>query len=222
MATELQKRANRANALKSTGPTSDAGKIAVRLNATRHGLLSKAPIMAGESEEEYGALRAQLESELAPVGILEGQLCERLAGMLWRLRRLQHIEAGILTGGAANAFADAADAIAKSHTRTEEGQAALLATMNEEWEGRTVIENEAAHSDAKGAAKEARAVLWSVPALLGAAYRNDAGGADALTKLSRYETTLERSLFRSLEELRRLQDARREREKRDGEGNGEE
>lgn len=208
MATELQKRANRANALKSTGPTSDAGKMAVRLNATRHGLLSKAPIMAGESEEEYNALRAQLESELAPVGIMEGQLCERLVGMLWRLRRLQHIEAGILTGGAARVFADAADEVAKSHTRIEEGQAALLEQMNEEWEGRTVIENEAAHSDATDTAKEARAVLWSVPALLGAAYRNDAGGADALTKLSRYETTLERSLFRSLEEIRRLQEVR--------------
>lgn len=208
MATELQKRANRANSLKSTGPTSDAGKIAVRLNATRHGLLSKAPIMAGESEEEYGALRSQLESELAPVGIMEGQLCERLVGMLWRLRRLSHIEAGILTAGAAKSFADAAEEVAKTYTRTEEGQAALLATMNEEWEGRTVIENEAAHTDASDAAKEARAVLWSVPALLGAAYRNDAGGADALTKLSRYETTLERSLFRSLEELRRLQEVR--------------
>jgi hypothetical protein len=80
MATELQKRANRANSLKSTGPISDAGKVAVRLNATRHGLLSKAPIMAGESEEEYGALRSQLQSELCPVGIMEGQLCERLAG----------------------------------------------------------------------------------------------------------------------------------------------
>jgi hypothetical protein len=137
--------------------------------------------------------------------------------MLWRLRRLSHIEAGILTAGAAKSFADAAEEVAKTYTRTEEGGAAALAASLEDWEGRTVIENEEGHSDAKGAAKEARAVLWSVPALLGAAYRNDAGGADALTKLSRYETTLERSLFRSLEELRRLQDARREREKRDGE-----
>ena len=212
MATELQKRANRSNALKSTGPTSDAGKVAVRLNATRHGLLSSAPIMAGESEEEFNALRAQLQSEVEPVGILETQLCERMAGTIWRLRRLSHIEAGILTGNAAGAFAEAADAIARTHTRREEGQSAALAQMNEEWEGRTVIENEEGHSDATDAAKDARAVLWSVPALLGAAYRSDASGADALTKLSRYETTLERSLYRAGDELRRLQDARRERE----------
>jgi len=214
MASELQKRANRANSLKSTGPTSEAGKMAVRLNATRHGLLSKAPIMAGEDEGEYNALRSQLEGELDPVGIVEGQLCERVAGAMWRLRRLSHIEAGLLTGGAAKSFADAAEEVAKTYTRTEGGQDALVAVLIEEAQGRTVIENEAAHTDAKGAAKEALSVLWSVPALLGAAYRNEVAGADALTKLSRYETTLEKSLFRSLEELRRLQEIRRRRDEK--------
>lgn len=209
MASDLQKRANRANALKSTGPTSEAGKLAVRLNATRHGLLSQAPVMAGESEEEYNALRAQLESELVPVGIVEGQLCERIAGALWRLRRLSHIEAGLLTGGAAKSFADAAEEVAKTYTRTEGGHDALVDVLLEEAQGRTVVENEQAHADAKGAATEARAVLWSVPALLGAAYRNEVAGADALTKLSRYGTTLEKSLFRSLQELRHLQAMRR-------------
>lgn len=197
--------------------------MAVRLNATRHGLLSRAPIMAGESEEEYNALRSQLENELNPVGIVEAALCERVVGMLWRLRRLSHIEAGLLTGGAARVFADAAEEVAKTYTRKEGGHDALVEILVEEAQGRTVIENEEAHTDAKGAANEAHSVLWSVPALLGAAYRNEVAGADALTKLSRYETTLERSLFRSLEELRRLQDARRERENREGNGkpNGE-
>lgn len=162
MATELQKRANRSNALKSTGPTSDAGKVAVRLNATRHGLLSNAPIMAGEDEGEFNALRAQLQSEVAPVGILETQLCERMASTIWRLRRLSHIEAGLLTGNAAQAFADAADAIAQTHTRHEEGQSAALEAMSEEWEGRTVIENEEAHDDASEAANDARARFCGV------------------------------------------------------------
>ncbi len=56
MATEIQKRANRANSLKSTGPTSDAGKADVRLNAVRHGLLSSAPIMAGRDEKQINEL----------------------------------------------------------------------------------------------------------------------------------------------------------------------
>lgn len=208
MATELQKRANRANSLKSTGPSSEAGKAVVRLNATRHGLLSQAPIMAGEDESEFEALRSQLQSEVAPVGVLETQLCERMASAIWRLRRLLHIEAGILTGNAAQSFAGAAESVAASYTKTEGGNLALIAIIEEEHQGKTVIVNEAAHADATSAATDARAALWSVPALLGAAYRMDASGADALTKLLRYETTLERSLYRAGEELRRLQEIR--------------
>ncbi len=163
MATELQKRANRANSLKSTGPQTDAGKAVVRLNAVRHGLLSRAPVMAGESGDEYTALCDQLKAELSPVGVLETQLAERMAGTIWRLRRLGHIEAGILTGGAAVAFADAADEIAKSHTRIEGGNAELIALMEGINEGETIIENEAAHADATGAAMEARAVPTASP-----------------------------------------------------------
>jgi hypothetical protein len=210
MATEIQKRANRANSLKSTGPQTDAGKAVVRLNATRHGLLSSAPVMAGEDADEYAQFCAQMQSDLAPVGIFESQLCDRMTGTLWRLRRLSHIEAGILTGNAAQTFAVAAESVAASHTRTEGGLDALLASMSDT--GTLVIEDEAAHADATQAAQDARGVSWSVPALLGAAYRVDATGADALTKLSRYETTLERSLFKTGEELRRIQEARHERE----------
>lgn len=211
MATELQKRTNRANSLKSTGPQTEAGKAAARLNATRHGLLSSAPVMAGEDADEYAAFCEQMQSDLKPVGVLETQLAQRMAGALWRLRRLSHIEAGILTGNAAETFAAAAESVAATHTRIEGGLNALIQSMDE---SREVIENEAAHADATQAAKDARGVLWSVPALLGAAYRVDATGADALTKLSRYETTLERSLFKTGEELRRLQEIRHEREVR--------
>lgn len=206
MATQLQQRANRANSLKSTGPKTDEGRAAVRLNATRHGLLSHAPVVAGEDEGEYLAFLEQLKTELSPVGILETQIAERMAGALWRLRRLAHIEAGILTGNAARTFADAADAQAATFTQTEGGIDELIASL----EPKTTVVDEAAHADATDAAKEARALLWSVPALLGAAYQRDAAGADALTKLSRYETTLERNLDRAGEQLEKLQRARRE------------
>ncbi len=209
MATELQVRANRANALKSTGAQSAAGKAAVRLNATRHGLLSRAPVMAGEDEAEYSALCDQLHSELAPVGIIETQLVGRMAGCLWRLRRLSHIEAGVLTYHAAGAYAEAAETVAASHTRTEGGFNELLASMDD---GCVTVLDEAAHGAALAVADEARAARLSDSALLGAAYQSDAGGADALTKLARYEVMLERSLYRAGEELRRLQEARAERE----------
>ncbi len=208
MATEFQISANRVNSLKSTGPTSDAGKVAVRLNAVRHGLLSSAPVMAGEDENEYNQLGAQLQGELKPVGLLETQIVARMAGFLWRLRRAQHIEAGLLTSNAAEVFAEAAEARAASYTRREGGLAAVIESMDE---GEVIIENEAALADAMGAAQNARDVGFCAPVLLGAAFGRDAGGADALGKLTRYETGIERALYRATEELEKLQSARRER-----------
>jgi hypothetical protein len=215
MATELQNRANRANSLKSTGPQSDAGKAVVRLNAVRHGLLSSAPIMAGEDESEFNELGAQLQSELKPVGLLETQTVNRMAGFLWRLRRAQHIEAGLLTSSAAEVFAEAAEQRAKSHTRTEGGLDALLESLGDGG-GETTIVDEAGHADAMEAAQNARDVSFSAPVLLGAAFGRDAGGADALGKLTRYETGIERALYRATEELEKLQSARRERDKASG------
>ncbi|MDQ2911116.1 MAG: hypothetical protein M3R39_08900 [Actinomycetota bacterium] len=43
---------------------------------------------------------------------------------------------------------------------------------------------------------------------LGVAFSRDASGPNALGKLSRYETAIERVLFRNLDELMRLQAAR--------------
>ena len=57
-----------------------------------------------------------------------------------------------------------------------------------------------------------RAARLSESALLGAAFRTDTLGADALTKLARYETSLERSLERAGVALEQRQAARRERE----------
>jgi len=161
--------------------------------------------MAGEDEAEYSALCEQLHDELAPVGILETQLVGRMAGALWRLRRLSHIEAGLLTYHAAGAYADAAETVAAAHTKTESAWGDL------EFERVTVLD-EAAHGEALAVASEARAARLCDGALLGAAYQSDAAGADALTKLARYEVMLERSLYRAGEELRRLQEARAERE----------
>ena len=44
---------------------------------------------------------------------------------------------------------------------------------------------------------------------MGLAFIRDANGANAFSKLSRYETTIERGLYKALHELQRLQAARR-------------
>ena len=45
--------------------------------------------------------------------------------------------------------------------------------------------------------------------MLGLSFIRDANTANAFTKLSRYETAIERSLYKALHELQRLQAARR-------------
>jgi hypothetical protein len=63
--------ANRRNALKSTGPRTPEGKDAVRLNALRHGILSREILLPGEDEDALRELGERLRNELQPVGELE-------------------------------------------------------------------------------------------------------------------------------------------------------
>lgn len=55
MTSYRQVEANRRNALKSTGPRTDAGKETSRRNAVRHGLMAETVIAAMEDAEDYTA-----------------------------------------------------------------------------------------------------------------------------------------------------------------------
>jgi hypothetical protein len=96
MTSNKQLHANRANATKSTGPRSQAGKARSRLNSWKHGLTAKMLIIVGENADDFDQLRADLMDEYDPQSVLETELVERLAGILWRLRRAPFFEAAIL------------------------------------------------------------------------------------------------------------------------------
>ncbi len=63
-----------------------------RLNAVRHGLLSRFAVLPWESRDDYDALRLALAGEHGPVGPTEEHLVEELAGIMWRKRRLRLAE----------------------------------------------------------------------------------------------------------------------------------
>jgi len=109
MAGEKKVEANRRNSLKSTGPRTPEGKAAVRLNATKHGLLSREAVLPGEDEAAFAALGEDLRAELQPAGELEGLLVERIAAAQWRLRRLGRVEAGIFAWELYGDLAERAD-----------------------------------------------------------------------------------------------------------------
>jgi hypothetical protein len=91
-ATARQIQANRINALRSTGPTSPAGKTVVARNAVRHGILGSSLLLADEDPSEFQTLLDDLSISLRPVGALELALVERIAVSLWRQRRLVRAE----------------------------------------------------------------------------------------------------------------------------------
>ena len=95
MTSDKQTRANRRNALKSTGPTTPEGKATASQNALTHGLLSREVLLPGEDGAALVELSGRLGEELRPVGELEGLLVERVIAAAWRLRRLGRVEAGI-------------------------------------------------------------------------------------------------------------------------------
>src|SRR6476620_8801755 len=96
MTSNKQLHANRANATKSTGPRTQVGKARSRLNSRKHGLTAKTLIIVGENDEDFEELRSALFEQYDPQSALEFELVERLAGILWRLRRVPLFEAGIL------------------------------------------------------------------------------------------------------------------------------
>lgn len=101
MTSTRQVAANRRNAQSSTGPRTAAGKAVAARNATKHGILT-GPLYATQDEDaaELEALQQAIAAELAPEGPLEAALAERVAGALWRLRRVQAAEAGLFDKGA--------------------------------------------------------------------------------------------------------------------------
>jgi hypothetical protein len=95
MATKTQLEANRANARRSSGPKTPAGKARSRMNAVKHGLTAREVVSRNEDPAEFEALRLGLEADFAPKMTLEHELVDRLAGLFWRLRRVPVLEACI-------------------------------------------------------------------------------------------------------------------------------
>ena len=89
--------ANRANAQRSTGPTSDDGKARSSFNGLNHGLYAQTVVLPGEDIEAFDALLANLKVELKPKGRAEIGMTRRAADIWWRLGRTAAIEAGLLS-----------------------------------------------------------------------------------------------------------------------------
>ena len=167
--TTKQLLANRENAKKSTGPKTSHGKAAASNNATKHGLLALENVLDGESQRKFNILERAMMTELAPQGEMERILVSRIVTLVWRLRRITHVEQDMMRAH-----------LADEHKRLNRAN----------WRG----EDE------------------EVEVTLGDVFAHISGWGDAYSKFRRYESHIERALFRALHELQRLQAARNGRE----------
>ncbi len=96
---EARLRANRANAKKSTGPKTEAGKSRSALNATRHGILSQVIHLPEEEMNNYHEFTEAYVAALNPVGAVEIQLANSCADLQFRLHRLAAAEHNLFAIG---------------------------------------------------------------------------------------------------------------------------
>lgn len=184
MATERQIAANRANALRSTGPKTDSGKARSSFNALTHGLTARAVVVDGEDPAAFDDLLQKLAEKFNPVGPIEEDLVGRIAMLMWRLRRVPVLEAAL--------FSWVQFAQAEADSVESDGPFSLdpFSTV-------VMLAPPGADRDQKD---DQRA--------LGRALETMLSKMDALNKLNRYEVQLMNQLKRSLEDLRTLQSER--------------
>lgn len=118
---------------------------------------------------------------------------------MWRLQRLGRVEAGIFTWAHFGILAERAarEAHIYEYDPYRELQRAQQTLTDPEQYGRAMER-----------AEQMTALREERTATLGLAFIRGSRGVDAFAKLSRYEATIERSYYRALHELERLQRAR--------------
>jgi hypothetical protein len=89
--------ANAANAQKSTGPRTAAGKQCSSLNALRHGLTGHVVVLPTEDQSAYQCHLKRFVDQFQPKGALEEQLVQSLGDTTWRLNRVPATEATFLS-----------------------------------------------------------------------------------------------------------------------------
>jgi hypothetical protein len=204
MTTERQRAANRVNARRSTGPKSPEGKRATRLNGLRHGILANAAVVIpGEDESAFEALRNAVHADLAPCGALENFLVDRIVNTMWRLQRLQRVEAALYHWRAYVLKARSLEEQARAYVETTTPGLELL-----QFSGETVITDEVSHARVTNELSCAEHERDRDEVLIGRALDADATDGNAFSKFARYENTIERALYRALHELQRVKAAR--------------
>ena len=196
MATQRQIDANRENALKSTGPRTEAGKAASSANALSHGLTAASTVVLPEEDTDaFERLREGVIADLDPAGALQEALAQRIAVLLWRLDRAARLEAELFVHGQLAMLRSRADQALDPGARLRR----LAELPGESTEAREKLKQFRDQIDVDMCAQAPFAQILVL------VERVESGRTYDL--LARHEATLQRALNRTLEEFRRVRDA---------------
>jgi hypothetical protein len=201
--------ANRRNGKLSKGPKTSAGKAIAARNSVKHGLLSHQILLPNEDASALAEMGERLREELQPTGELESRLVDRIIELACRLGRFAKIEAGILSWHYYEVLAERAGKKAAKQIQKIPGP---LDTHLGAYGEKTQVLDTAEHGQAVAEQRKHELDRESDTATCGEAFVRDSRRENALPKLSRYETAIERSLFKAYHELQRLQAARQGKE----------
>jgi hypothetical protein len=90
---------NKANAQKSTGPRTAAGKQRSSLNALRHGLTGQTVVLPTEDHSAYQRHSQSFLDEYRPKDATETQLVQSLIDTSWRMNRAASVETNLFSLG---------------------------------------------------------------------------------------------------------------------------
>jgi hypothetical protein len=102
------------------GPKTEEGKEISKMNALKHGLLSKAVLIAGEDAEQLLAITKRIRFEMKPETEIERILVDRIISNVWRLKRALAMENGEVLSGTGGLMYDS-DKFFRYETMLEKG-----------------------------------------------------------------------------------------------------
>ena len=190
--------ANRRNAKQGTGPKTQRGKSFSRLNAVTHGVFAQqAILLPGERPTDLTALRRAYRDQYQPSNQTENFLVDRMILCAYRLTRLTALESRLIGthGQLSKERQESSLALIQAYRRVLLGQKDFQASLDDDDDDDSEGESEGdANGDETTTPHDAVA----------RAYIRDSESGNTITKLARYQVSLERSFYRALHELQRL------------------
>jgi hypothetical protein len=208
-------KANRKNARRSTGPKTDAGKNHSRLNALKHGVLASVLVVSGgawEDPAEFEELLSALARDLEPVGKLEEMLVEKIAVCWWRQKRAVRFEALMIQQGSKQAAAPKElenKMLMEIIGRAQEVMARHGITADMDEEPRLVDPQleRSSHAQTPFQQRKTNDDVHFFDNIRDDYFRLPED--EVLNRILRYETSIQRQLAQAINQLERLQRARK-------------